>query len=357
MRNATAGVGGGLAEAFPAFPAANSWQDMPMGIDLIEVEVADLPPLPPEEASLLDMHSMLNILNVLQGELAVIGLILAQDAELLKDGLSVCRKLTEALRDRSQALQDAAALPSTCARVMAEIERALQEHAGRRESPEIAESLANLESVFAILEVRAHEILARAQHPERWETMRIENLRHNFLEAFAAIEQNSKGRYRIIYNLARQEPTDYYVRLDFDSVDGKTVHMPPVFQDVMRDLIANARKYTAPGGIIAAGLFEGLRELRFVVHDTGCGIPEPELRRVVEFGRRGSNVSNVRTMGGGFGLTKAYYVTKQFGGRMWIASRVDIGTRISITLPRDGAGPRGSDGDGIRSAARRMASA
>ena len=216
MRNATAGVGGGLAEAFPAFPAANSWQDMPMGIDLIEVEVADLPPLPPEEASLLDMHSMLNVLNVLQGELAVIGLILAQDAELLKDGLSVCRKLTEALRDRSQALQDAAALPSTCARVMAEIERALQEHAGRRESPEIAESLANLESVFAILEVRAHEILARAQHPERWETMRIENLRHNFLEAFAAIEQNSKGRYRIIYNLARQEPTDYYVRLDFD---------------------------------------------------------------------------------------------------------------------------------------------
>jgi len=125
----------------------------------------------------------------------------------------------------------------------------------------------------------------------------------------------------------------------------------------MRDLIANARKYTAQGGIIAAGLFEGLRELRFVVHDTGCGIPEPELRRVVEFGRRGSNVSNVRTMGGGFGLTKAYYVTKQFGGRMWIASRVDIGTRISITLPRDGAGPRGSDGDGIRSAARRMASA
>ena len=310
-----------------------------MGIDLIEVEVADLPALQPEEASLLDMHSLLNILNVLQGELAVIGLTLAEDADLLKDGLTVCRELTGALRDRRKALQDAAALPGHCARIMAEIERALQEHADRRESPEIAESLANLESVFAILEVRAHEILARAQHPGRWETMRIENLRHNFLEVFAAIEKNSKGRYRIIYNLARQEPTDYYVRLDFDSVDGKTVYLPPVFQDVMRDLIANARKYTAPGGIIAAGLFESLSELRFVVHDTGRGIPEPELRQVVEFGRRGSNVSQVRTMGGGFGLTKAYYVTKQFGGRMWIASRVDIGTRINIVLPRPAAGP------------------
>ncbi|HTZ20129.1 MAG TPA: sensor histidine kinase [Opitutaceae bacterium] len=308
-----------------------------MGIDLIEVEVADLPALRPEEASLLDMHSMLNILNVLQGELEVIGLTLAREANLLKDGLAVCRELTEALRDRSKALQDAAALPSHRARVMAEVERTLQAHADRRASPEIAESLANLESVFAIFEVRAHEVLARAKHPGRWETMRIENLRHNFLEVFAAIEKNSKGRYRIIYNLARQEPTDYYVRLDFDSVDGKTVFMPPVFQDVMRDLIANARKYTAPGGIIAAGLFEGQRELRFVVHDTGRGIPEPELKRVVEFGRRGSNVSEVRTMGGGFGLTKAYYVTKQFGGRMWIASRVDIGTRISIALPRAGS--------------------
>jgi signal transduction histidine kinase len=285
------------------------------------------------------MHSMLNILNVLQGELAVIGLTLAEDADLLKDGLTVCRELTVGLRDRGKALQGATALSGHCARVMAEIERALHDHADRRESPEIAESLANLESVFAILEVRAHEVLARAQHPERWETMRIENLRHDFLEVFAAIEKNSKGRYRIIYNLARQEPTDYYVRLDFDSVDGKTVFMPPVFQDVMRDLIANARKYTAPGGIIAAGLFEGLHELRFVVHDTGRGIPEPELRRVVEFGHRGSNVSDVRTMGGGFGLTKAYYVTKQFGGRMWIASRVDIGTRISIVLPRAAASP------------------
>ena len=310
-----------------------------MGIDLIEVEVADLPALRPEEASLLEMHSLLNILNILQGELAVIGLTLAEDAELLKDGLTICRELTGALRDRRKALQDAAALPSNRARIMTEIERALQEHADRRESPEIAESLANLESVFAILDVRAHEILARAQHPGRWETMRIENLRHNFLEVFAAIEKNSKGRYRIIYNLARKEPTDYYVRLDFDSVDGKTVYMPPVFQDVMRDLIANARKYTAPGGIIAAGLFESVSELRFVVHDTGRGIPEPELRQVAEFGRRGSNVSQVRTMGGGFGLTKAYYVTKQFGGRMWIASRVDIGTRISIVLPRAAAGP------------------
>jgi signal transduction histidine kinase len=328
-----------------------------MASDLIEVEVGDLPPLRPEEASLLDMHSLLNNLNILQSELVVIGLTLAQDADLLKDGLTVCREMIAALGDWEKTLRNAVALPQHCVRVMAEIERALNEHADRREDPKIAQSLANLESIFSMLDVRVGELLSRAEHPHRWETMSIEDLRHNFLEAFAAIEKNSKGRYHIISNLARQEPADYYLRFDFDSVDGKTVYMPPVFQDMMRDLIANARKYTAPGGIIAAGLFESLRELRFVVHDTGRGIPESELRRVVEFGYRGSNVGDVRAMGGGFGLTKAAYVTKQFGGRMWIASRVDIGTRISITLPRDGAGSRGSDGGVISSAARRMPSA
>ncbi|MBI5381865.1 MAG: sensor histidine kinase [Opitutae bacterium] len=305
-----------------------------MRADFIEVEIADLPPLPPGEAALLDMHSVLNALNVLQGELAIIGLSLAQNADLLRESLTVCRTLANGLSNREKALRDAAELPSHRARVMAEILHTLAAHPGRQDDPEIIESLANLESVFAILTIRAHEVLSRARHPENWETLRIDNIRHSMFEAFAAIEKNSKGRYHIIYNLARQEPTDYYVRLDFDSIDGDTVCMPPVLQEVMRDLIANARKYTAPGGIIAAGLYAGAYEIRLAVCDTGRGIPEKDLREVVKFGRRGSNVGDVRTMGGGFGLTKAYYVTKQFHGRMWIASRVDVGTRISLAIPR-----------------------
>src|SRR5450759_2854619 len=134
-----------------------------MAVDLIEREIAELPKLDIEDASLLEMHSLLNILNILQGELAVMGLTLAQDAGLLKEGLLVCRKLLAALRDRAKALQGAASLPSHRVRVMAEIDRVLPEYPDRKGDPEIAESLANLESVFAILDVRAYEILARAQ--------------------------------------------------------------------------------------------------------------------------------------------------------------------------------------------------
>jgi hypothetical protein len=44
------------------------------------------------------------------------------------------------------------------------------------------------------------------------------------------------------------------------------------------------------------------------------GIDEEEISHIIEFGVRGSNVANRRTMGAGFGLTKAYFFTKQFGG-------------------------------------------
>ena len=39
------------------------------------------------------------------------------------------------------------------------------------------------------------------------------------------------------------------------------------------------------------------------------------------------------TMGGGFGLTKAYFVCKQYQGRMWIASEPGKGTFIEIKIP------------------------
>ena len=80
--------------------------------------------------------------------------------------------------------------------------------------------------------------------------MAPERLHADFRSFFEAIEKNSKGRYRILYNAARKEQQDYYIDFKFETAGGGTLLMPPVFQDTMRDLIANARKYTAPGGSI-----------------------------------------------------------------------------------------------------------
>jgi signal transduction histidine kinase len=302
-----------------------------------ELEITEIPPLKPNELSLVAMHSLLNVFNVLRGELALIGLTLAHNDTLLARSLALCDELIASLPDASGSLAAAQHVDDHAAAVFAEIDAALASHPEKREDPEIQESLANLNSVFSILGVRARELLARAQHPDRWEEFSVEELRRNFNETFAAFEKNSHGRFRIIFNAALQESRDYYFDFKIESSAGDRLRMPAVFQDVLRDLVANARKYTAPGGHITAALYEDPTMLRVVVRDTGRGIPEEELAAVVHFGQRATNVGDVRTMGGGFGLTKAFLVTKQFGGRFWIASEVGLGTRIRIHVPRPAA--------------------
>jgi signal transduction histidine kinase len=304
-----------------------------------EIEITEIPPLKPNEQSLLAMHSLLNVFNVLRGELTLIGFTLAHDDALLLRSLALCDELIAGLHDGSGNLAAAGQVDTHAAAIFAEIDAALAAHPEKREDAEINESLANLNSVFAILGVRARELLARTQYPDRWEEFSVDELRRNFYDAFAAFEKNSHGRFRIIYNAALQEQRDYYFDFRIESSAGGRLRMPAVFQDVLRDLVANARKYTAPGGHITAALYEDSTILRVVVRDTGRGIPEEELATVVHFGRRASNVGDVRTMGGGFGLTKAFLATKQFGGRFWIASEVGVGTRIRIQVPRPAAAP------------------
>ena len=299
-----------------------------------EIEITEIPPLKPDEQSLLAMHSLLNVFNVLRGELALIGLALAGDDALLVRSLASCDESTASLHDPAASLAAAGEVDAHAAAIFTEIDAALAARPERREDAEIAESLANLHSVFAILRVRARELLARARQPDRWEEFSIAELRQNFLAVFAAIEKNSRGRFHIAYNAAVQQPRDYYVDFKLESSTGDRLRMPAVFQDVLRDLIANARKYTAPGGHITAALYEDPAVLRLVVEDTGRGIPADELAAVVHFGRRASNVGDVRTMGGGFGLTKAFLATKQFGGRFWLSSEVGVGTRVRIQVPR-----------------------
>jgi signal transduction histidine kinase len=244
----------------------------------VGVEIKEIPPLAPGELSLIEMHTLFNMLNVLSGELMVIGLHLADDADLFTSSLALCGRIKDRLSDPARALEFAANVAAEEQAILAEIEAVRVRHAVPADDAEFHESLANIRSVFRILEVRAQEALARARAPGRWIDFTLEDLRRDFQEVFTAIEKNSKGRYRIIYNLARQQPSDYYIDFVIESTNGRSLAMPMLFKDVIRDLIANARKYTLPSGTINVGLYETDAELRFVVQDTGRGIPPARSR-------------------------------------------------------------------------------
>jgi signal transduction histidine kinase len=302
----------------------------------MEVEITDVPELTREQVALIDMHSVVNIMNVLVNELEYLQEVLRK-AEPLQPALDAVQQIHRRLRTSEEIGAELGDLLKCEDRVMEVVRAVIEAHPAAADDPDVRDSVSNLQSVFAVLDTRARELLDRVQAPERWMDHDVEQLTANFTNVLAAIEKNSKGRYRFVYNIAKQEQKDYIVNFHIESVDGATINMPPVLQDVMRDLIANARKYTEPGGELTAGLVDNGKELRFVVEDTGRGIPAEDVQQVVAFGKRGSNVDDQATMGGGFGLNKAYLVTRQFAGRMWIDSRPGAGTRITISIPRPAA--------------------
>lgn len=304
----------------------------------MRIEITKELHLTEEESTLLDMHSFLNIMNVLHGELLMLCWQIQEERPDLDDplpkSLGLCERIRSALADLEEVRLYGEDLASYEATMLEEVDEALRHVPDIAARPEVRQGVDNIASVFEVLKVRVREILARVDEPEAWRPHDPREMEEDLVRVLKAIEKNSKGRYQIVFNMTEHGERAYLVQLRIDSVGEDAVIMPPVLTDVLRDLVANARKYTDPGGIIRAELIDDGEHVRMVVADTGRGIPVDELEHVVEYGRRASNVDGQRTMGAGLGLTKAYLVTKQFQGRMWIESYLDGGTEIEITIPR-----------------------
>ncbi|MBI3282852.1 GAF domain-containing sensor histidine kinase [Candidatus Curtissbacteria bacterium] len=106
-------------------------------------------------------------------------------------------------------------------------------------------------------------------------------------------------------------------------------------QQVLENLVGNAFKFTANGGIIGIHLTNGEGFIQVVVSDTGKGIPAEDVAKLfTKFGRLGNSLVSLAESGGtGLGL----YICKQFielhKGKIWVESEVDKGSRFIFTLP------------------------
>lgn len=285
-----------------------------------------------DEINAIEMHSFLNLINVVYLQLEFIK-DLTERADLLNPVLKKTDDLITGIRNKDKQSYLPRSIREYQDVVLALFDQLESEFNDKEILGEIRETRQIFHDVFVVMSIRSKELLDTISNPGEWKTYTIEELKKDFNEFFHAVERNSKGRYGIVQNIAKQESNDYLVNFDVDSDLDNKIKMPLLFKDVLRDLIANARKYTAPGGQILVGIYQKRDMLRFIVEDKGIGIPADELHRVFEYGFRAKNVRDKPTMGGGFGLTKALYIVDKLNGDIWIDSEEGVGTKIKIEIP------------------------
>ncbi len=112
-------------------------------------------------------------------------------------------------------------------------------------------------------------------------------------------------------------------------------HDPPRLGQVISNLVGNAVKFTEHGRIdvSARQLPDGGAQIEVV--DTGGGIQEAELPLIFDRFYRGSGDNEARGTGSGLGLAIVKSIVDMHHGTIEVESRVGVGSRFVVRLPRD----------------------
>jgi signal transduction histidine kinase len=118
-------------------------------------------------------------------------------------------------------------------------------------------------------------------------------------------------------------------------------HQPEIYVDSIRlkqillNLVGNAAKFTEKGSITIKTFISESEpdKMRFVVIDTGIGIPKNKQEAIFERFKQ-ADMSTTRVYGGtGLGLAICKQLVEMHNGRIWVESQESVGSQFHFTIP------------------------
>ena len=103
-------------------------------------------------------------------------------------------------------------------------------------------------------------------------------------------------------------------------------------KQVLLNLLSNAVRFT-PAGRVTVRVSATDEGMRFVVSDTGPGIPAAEVKRLFEPFHRAHTAGTNAIGGTGLGLAISREFVELHKGRIWVESREGVGSVFSFVLP------------------------
>ncbi len=107
---------------------------------------------------------------------------------------------------------------------------------------------------------------------------------------------------------------------------------PPKMQRVLYNLIGNALRHTPADGTITLRATAAGDEVHVEVDDEGEGISVEDLPHIFEHSYRGEKSRSRDYGGAGLGLAIVRGLVEAHGGRIWVESKPEAGTRFVFTL-------------------------
>lgn len=175
---------------------------------------------------------------------------------------------------------------------------------------------------------------------------------NRFITDLLDVAKIEQGKMECVVRRMELSPVAAEVAQFFDAkarahgvtLENRIAGEPPVLGDadrvrqVLVNLVANALKFTTPGGRVWIGAQplkeDGQRWVEVVVGDSGRGMSEADLQRLFKPFSQGRNVSDgvAGPKGTGLGLYIVKSIVDQHGGKVDVQSVLGQGTQVSFTL-------------------------
>jgi signal transduction histidine kinase len=108
---------------------------------------------------------------------------------------------------------------------------------------------------------------------------------------------------------------------------------PERLREVITNLFDNSLKFTDTGKIYI-GLTGNNDVVQFYIRDTGAGIPADDIPHLFQKFYRVDNSSTRTVSGTGLGLFICRKIIELYNGRIWVESKLKVGSTFYIDLPR-----------------------
>ena len=117
---------------------------------------------------------------------------------------------------------------------------------------------------------------------------------------------------------------------------GQTVYADKqLLLTILRNLTTNAIKFTPKDGKITISINDEENFTKISVEDTGIGIPEEEIPKIFSIDNKFKRKGTEGEPSSGLGLLLCKEFIEKHGGKIWVESKINEGSKFIFTLPKE----------------------